>query len=107
MLLGHSDEPGVASDNENHAGRRSGCQAVQGGLQISLVSSEVCKHEDPTQAWILTANSPLNDMILDACIEISSHPSFSRRMVSGSFELAVDGSMGFPVGPNPNIYAMG
>lgn len=46
---------------------------------------------------------PLNEMILEACIEISSHPIFSRRMTSGSLEWAVDGSMGFPVGPNPRI----
>lgn len=43
-------------------------------------------------------------MIFDACLEISSQPIFSRRMVSGSLELAAGGSIGFPVGPNPRIF---
>lgn len=48
--------------------------------------------------------SPLNDMIFDACLEISSQPIFSRRIVSGSLELAAGGNIGFPVGPNPRIF---
>lgn len=46
---------------------------------------------------------PLKDTILAACNEISSHPSFSRRITSGSVEFAVLGNIGTPEGANPKI----
>lgn len=45
----------------------------------------------------------MNETILAACIEISSQPIFSLRTTSGSAEYEVEGSIGAPVGPNPNI----
>jgi hypothetical protein len=46
---------------------------------------------------------PMKDTILAACIDISSHPSFSRLMVSGSALGVVLGKMGCPDGANPRI----
>lgn len=75
--------------------RYRSCPAKSGILVSSRISQEhvVC--------------SPLNEMIFDACLEISSQPIFSRRIVSGSLELAAGGSIGFPVGPNPRIFTCG
>ena len=48
-------------------------------------------------------NLPMKDTILAACSDIASHPSFSLRIVSGSFKAAVFGRMGSPDGANPRI----
>ena len=50
---------------------------------------------------------PMKDTIFAALAEISSQPIFSRRIVSASFECAVDGNIGAPVGPNPRIWVKG
>ena len=47
----------------------------------------------------------MKETILEACIEISSQLNFSRRITSGSLEWVMGGRMGFPLGPNPKIYA--
>lgn len=49
---------------------------------------------------------PMKDTILAACNDIASHPSFSLRIVSGSFDTAVFGRMGSPDGANPRICEM-
>ena len=41
VLFRHADEASVTSDHEHDAGRRSGGQAVQCGLEIALVSGEI------------------------------------------------------------------
>lgn len=46
---------------------------------------------------------PMKETILAACVEISSHPSFSRRTVSGSAAAETLGSIGAPEGSNPRI----
>lgn len=46
---------------------------------------------------------PMKDTIFAACIEISSQPSFSLLITSGSEEFAVLGRIGSPEGPNPRI----
>jgi hypothetical protein len=48
----------------------------------------------------------MNDTIFAACKDISSHPIFSRRITSGSFDLAVLGNIGAPEGPNPKIFGI-
>ena len=50
---------------------------------------------------------PMKDTIFAALAEISSQPIFSRRIMSASFECAVDGNIGAPVGPNPRIWVKG
>lgn len=46
---------------------------------------------------------PMKETIFAACIEISSQPSFSLLITSGSEEFAVLGRIGSPEGPNPRI----
>jgi hypothetical protein len=46
----------------------------------------------------------MKETILAAWTDISSHPSFSRRITSGSVEFCVFGRMGAPEGPKPRIY---
>ena len=41
MLLRHTDEPSITSNDEDNAGRRAGSQAIKSGLQISLVTGEI------------------------------------------------------------------
>lgn len=48
---------------------------------------------------------PMKDTIFAALAEISSQPIFSRRIMSASFECAVEGSIGAPEGPKPRIWA--
>lgn len=46
---------------------------------------------------------PMNETIFAACMDICSHPSFSRRITSGSEDAAVAGSIGAPEIENPSI----
>lgn len=45
----------------------------------------------------------MKETIFAACIEISSHPSFSRRIASTSPVAGTLGSIGFPEGAKPRI----
>ena len=47
---------------------------------------------------------PMKDTIFAALAEISSQPIFSRRIMSASFECAVEGNIGAPEGPKPRIW---
>jgi hypothetical protein len=66
--------------------------------QQGLISRELI-----SIAFIFVQNLPMKETILAACIDISSQPSFSRRIVSGSDEFDVFGSIGAPDGPKPRI----
>jgi hypothetical protein len=53
--------------------------------------------------FIFYSGLPIKETILAACTEISSQPSFSRRVASGSDEFIVFGNIGAPEGPKPKI----
>ena len=101
MFFGHSNQSRIAPHHEYYARRCARRESVQSCLKVLLVPGKVCMRTSKTIFRLkLGRDKPIKETIFAACTEISSQPSFSRRMTSLSFEAAAAGTMDSPDGAN-------